>query len=197
MNMRRIAGSGWVGTMLVVVLWRALSELLLRMSVLREAGELDRRVAARRRARVDRALASWSVSRVRARELARVTVPVTTGPQADASVYVGATGGADLDDIGLLEAAMRRAARDRMAVGPEGVTTRPRRLDWGRLLDRGDDDHGAAAADRVPWWSVVVAAVGVALTVAALVRPLGDPAPVLAIAGSMLVVAALVAGRRS
>lgn len=123
----------WVmGTAIVVACWRGLSELVARMRELAATGELALRVEARRLQQVSDALV-----RAHAREAARVPVLVgggvaTRAPRmaampdvrCHASVQVGAVRDADIDDVGLLEGAMRRAASERMDVAATGIRRR-------------------------------------------------------------------------
>jgi hypothetical protein len=122
--MRRFIGSGVAWTIAFVAAWRAASELLERRARLLVDGELAPRLAARRLQLLERALVRAGI-----REPQRVLVAVSSGVdlRAHASVYVGRAGlGADIDDVGLLEGAMRRAAAERMDVSATGVSRRRR-----------------------------------------------------------------------
>ncbi len=195
--MRQIVDNGWVRTLLLIACWRGMSELLERRRALAASGVLQRRIDRRRALRIDRAVAAAGFSRARAR---RVPVAVTTGPAVDHAVHVGSTGSYDLDDVGLLEAAMRRAARDRQGVDARGLTSRPRPTDWGGLLERATEVTGRAAngaKQLAPPWTVVAGVAGVVLTFLPLLRPLADAAPWLAAGGFALVLAAVIGSRRS
>lgn len=196
----RIARSHPLRVLAIVAVWRALTEVLVRRNELRAAGDLDRRVASRRRDRIELALVR---ARVRSREPERVRVPVVIGAPAEArsrgvhaSVHVGSITGADLDDVGLLEAAMRRAADRRALVTPIDDRSDAHRTDWGGMLE------GAGPVERA--WRVVEAlgalpllaiVVGVSLTFFPLVRPLHDMAPWMALGGLALAVAGAVGAR--
>jgi hypothetical protein len=184
--MRTVVRSGWAGTLLVVAGWRGASELAARRRVLVEAGELAPRIAARRARRIDRALGSAGLR-----------------PATHAAVHVGATRVDDLDDLGLLDAAMRRAARERMGVDAAGISRRADdRVDWVELLADSPREVDlpaprAAARTAAPWWAVAGAVGAVALTIGPLVRPLGAASPWLALAGLALGLATwAAAGRR-
>lgn len=126
---------------------------------------------------------------------------------------------------GVLDAriAARRAARitrtlDRLGLAPAGgplpadawslaapvgasAVGRPSRpsTDWGRLVEVAADSRahrGRARRTTVPAWANLSAAAGAVLTLAALLRPLSDAAPWLAVAGVALALAGLVAARR-
>ena len=180
--MRRILATGGVVAAVIVASWHIVARLLEVHRRLAGTGELDERRARRRRARVERAIIRarargplWS-----ARE--RVLVPV------HASVQVGAVRDADIDidDIGLLDASMRRAARaarERPAVAraplPMIVPTRSNDFTW--------LEQQRPAAARLVGPMLLVA--GAAVTLAPLVRPLGDAAPWLALVALCLVAA--------
>jgi len=181
--MRQFVGRGALWATFVVVAWRGLSELVIRRRELAAAGLLAPRIAARRADRIGRALAAAGFS---GRE--RVVV--------HASVHVGAVRPADVDDVGLLEAAMRRAARERTLVAADGMhaaTLAP------RVEVRGEVD-GSPARERAranqAWWLVPLALAAVALTLVPLVRPLDPAAPWFALAGGALASAAWLASRR-
>jgi hypothetical protein len=146
-SMRRFVGSGAALTVMLVAAWRASSEVLERRADLRARGALGPLLAERRVRLLEAALVRAGV-----RERERVLVTVATHPGAEvdlrsyASVYVGRVGvGVDVDDVGLLEGAMRRAAAERMDVSATGVSRRRgivRRADRPRAPERA----GAALA---------------------------------------------------
>jgi hypothetical protein len=182
-RMRMRTASGWVAAVLAIAGWRALAELLDRRAALRRSGVLERRLAARRELRVQRALAAAGLARTR-RDVVHV------------AVHVGAVPPGDPDDVGLLEAAMRRAARDRIEVDERGgVRSSPRRTDWSALLAQSSGRVGDGDGARAPAWTIVLVATGVAFTLPALVRPLADAAPWLALAGGVLVLAGWLGSR--
>lgn len=190
--MRRAIGLGWLMTLLVVFAWRAASELTIVARRLSATGELQDRIQRRRGDRITRALARAEASHARG-EAALARVPVRV--HVDQAVSIGATAGDDLDDIGLLDASMRRAARDRMTADSSGFRRSPRRsVDWVQLLA---DESSRAADGVVPWWSMSFGMLAAALSVVPLTRPLGDLAPGFAVAGIALAIAALLASRRS
>lgn len=117
--MRPMPGYGSGALLLVVGLWRGASELLSRYRDLRASGELARRVEARRHAMLDRAIA---LARVRERAYSPpVLVPAFGAVHASVQVGTDPGNGDDVDDVGLLEGAMRRAAQERMDVSSTGV----------------------------------------------------------------------------
>lgn len=150
-RMREFIRSWLVPVAIVVAVWRGLSELLVRARELAASGELALRLEARRLQQVSDALA-----RARTREPARVRVGAGTdsrscasgllGPGPDlrshAAVRVGAVRDRDIDDVGLLEGAMRRAASERMDVAASGV--RRRAVRRARRAAAQDDPHLAA-----------------------------------------------------
>ena len=174
--------------MLVVVFWRGLSELLLRKSQLSASGELACRLDTRRTARIGRALG-------------RVGLPAATGlpVRVHAAVYVGSVSLDDPDDVALLEGAMRRAARDRVDRGDGAQRVR---TDRGALAE--PEARVRARAQQLDgvseslgqWWPVPLATVGVVVTFVAIVRPLADAAPWLALAGISIVAIAWIASRQ-
>ena len=168
--MRTVVGKRSVMVVAVVIAWRAASELVERRRLLDRSGELERRLSSRRAGALARALER---SGVRSRERAAVPVGV------HGSVHVGAVGGADVDDVGLLEAAMRRSTLVRAGAWQEASVAAP--------------DHRAGT---VPLHAMLLAVAGVALTLVPLVRPLADGAPWLAGAGISLVVVACLSVRR-
>jgi hypothetical protein len=188
--MRQLMRSGWISTMVVVACWRGVSELLARQHQLAASGVLEGRLESRRAARIGRALGRRGRADVEAAP-ARVL----------AAVHVGSVSVDDLDDVALLEGAMRRAARDRVVRGKAG---RACRTDWGALAEppararAKAAGHGRAAqGGRVEqWWPVPVALVGVAATFAAIVRPFAEHSPWLAAAGISIVLASWLAARR-
>lgn len=195
--MRGIAGSGWLGAALVVAFWRGASEFIARVRSLAREGVLEQRVAARRAARIQRALARAGLP-MRVAEL--VPVVATAGAMVDRTVHVGRVGSVDHDDVGLLEAAMRRAARERMGVDAGRIARRAYdQVDWATLLAEPEaaGRHGGRGAGIRDFAPVLLAGAGVALTIVPLVRPLAGAAPWLALAGGALVLAAWVATRRS
>lgn len=192
--MRRFDRYGWLHAMAVVGAWRAAAELLERRRLLAASGLLAPRVAERRTRRVRRALDRLGLE------------PRREGVHA--AVRVGEVDDPDVDDVALLEGAMRRASR------APSVSTQPRAAqparkpvtDWGDLLQVArvparPHAHDSAARSpgvgaRVPAWATVLAGVGVALTFAALVRPLEPAAPWLAAGGVALALAGWLASRR-
>lgn len=219
--MRRIVGMGGLTAFAVVAAWRAASEVLERRALLARTGELDLLLQARR----ERGIAA-ALTCVGLREPAPLPVAVVADPTATAvhaSVHVGSVRGGDIDDVGLLEGAMRRAAAERMEASAAGLRRRPARItrrarptpvtatgDIPPAADQAapqrrvpytdwrfiasDDPEGRAAP--VPRWAVPAAAVAVLVSLAPLVRPLSEPAPWLAIAGIALVGVAWFAARR-
>ncbi|MCW2927599.1 MAG: hypothetical protein JWM86_1567 [Thermoleophilia bacterium] len=175
----------------VVASWRGASELVWARRELARVGVLEPRMQARRVARIDRALD--------VRGLARSMASVSIGSVRGADV--------DVDDIGLLEGAMRRAARERMAVSSTGVSRTAAATsvelaptpDWGSMLvdERAATTRGARGRRLVTAWPVASIALGMATTFVPLVRPLADGAPWLALAGASLVLAGVLARGRS
>lgn len=178
--MRTKLGIGGV-IVLTAALWRAASELIERMRHLDARGDLGPRLARRRVELVDRALLLAGVS-APARELALVpvqagaarpagasvasrSVPIPSMPSLSthASVQVGLVRGGpgDVDDVGLLEGAMRRAASDRMDVSATGVRRKAMRRAR-RAVDHGDlhvaAEVLAAAPEPAPGVAAAVAA---------------------------------------
>jgi hypothetical protein len=126
----------------IVATWRAASELIARRRELVATGELARRIEDRRRAVLDAALVRAGV-RERTRVLVLAGGPALPDRRTLAAVQVGAVrGGADVDDVGLLEGAMRRAASERMDVSATGVRRRAERR--AREAARRGDQHLAA-----------------------------------------------------
>jgi hypothetical protein len=182
--MREIVARRWGIAVATIVGWRALSELLLRRRELRIGGVLDARIAERRDLRVRSALERAGL----ARAYERARSPVY------AAVDVGRVRAGDLDDVGLLEGAMRRAPRDRM----DGVVVRmpDPETDWAVLLEPSTPEP-AAPAPPVVLGARLLVLVGAALTLVPLVRPLSDGAPWLALGGLAFVVAGLLLARRA
>lgn len=179
--MRRIALSSWCSAMIVVMLWRGISALAIRSRQLDASGELALRMARRRADRSARALHRCGLA------------PASLGPaRVLAAVHVGAVAYDDVDDVALLEAAMRRAARDRVGA-QSGVLVRGRARSEEVAVGA---MPAAEPASQVRWWVLPLAAAAVACTTAAVVRPLADGAPAFAVAGIALVAAAWLASRR-
>ena len=173
--MRHSFGKGSISLLVVVATWRALSQLWLRMRELTLCGELAVRRARRHASAVDRQL---RCARARDERGDSIGVVQFRARGVHASVHVGAAPDAhDIDDMGLLEAAMRRAAR----LPTETVA---------------DLEAGATDNARVPRWSMALVASGLVMTLIPLVRPLADAAPWLALAGFALVAAGALAARR-
>ncbi|MCW2922947.1 MAG: hypothetical protein JWM98_351, partial [Thermoleophilia bacterium] len=128
--------------MAVVVAWRGASELLERRRELMATGELATRLGVRRRRQVARALVAGGVD-----------------PRVHASVHVGRIAESDVDDVGLLEAAMRRATA--------GAALRA-------VRDAPGEPGGGQALLGAP-----LALAGAVTTAVALVRPLADGSPFL------------------
>ena len=182
-------------TLLAVLAWRGASEVVERRRALARTGELDLRVTLRRRERIEHALVRAGV-REPARALVPVTVPVAVESRTHSSVHVGSVTGADLDDVGLLEAAMRRAATQRALVTPVDDRSDAHRTDWGSMLDDGSPVERARRAVVALGVLPVLAMVsGVALTCFPLVRPLADSAPWFAFGGLALVLAGAIGAR--
>lgn len=165
-------GTGGVVMLVVVAIWRGAAELLERRRMLMATGQLATRVAARRRAAVDRALARTLANDARTQDIwrgtsrRRVAVPVAGSDTMHRAVHAGRVRSDDVDDVGLLEAAMRRAADESPAVARS--------------------DSGA----------IVLACIGIGATFVPVVRPLADWAPALALVGAALVLAAWLVARR-
>ncbi len=187
---------------LVVAAWRGASELVARRRQLQASGELGRRIARRRALRVEHALVRAGL---RAHVSAPVRVPVavagdpaTHARRMHASVQVGSVAAADLDDVGLLEAAMRRSVVRRTLVTPIDDRADAHRTDWGGMLENTNPVQRAwrivEALGALPLLAMVL---GVSLTFFPLVRPLDDIAPWLAIGGLALVVAGVLGARWS
>jgi hypothetical protein len=200
--MREFARSQPLRLLLAVVAWRGASELVARWRELAATGELRVRVAARRARRIDDALAraglrAYASTLVGGRpELARVPVHAGVHAGVHASVHVGAIGGADLDDVGLLEAAMRRAADRRSLVTPVDDRSEAHRTDWGGML--GEErviERARRTIDALGALPLLAMVAGVTLTFYPLVRPLDDASPWLAMAGLALVAAGVLASR--
>lgn len=192
---------------LLVAAWRGLTELLVRRRELEVTGELGRRVERRRAQRIEHALVRAGV---RAPTREAVLVPV------HATVQVGSIHGADLDDVGLLEAAMRRtAARPPLvtyiddqpsgvgvSVGADAASTADdataHGTAWGDML--GEENvverfrRVIVALGALPLLAMLL---GVALTFYPLVRPLDDVAPWFALGGLALVGAGVLGARWS
>lgn len=208
--MPRNAGKLPIFTMMAIAAWRVVSELVVRRRALASTGELARRIDARRSARVERALVHAHVrvpvvDALVPTRIVRVPVPVSAGwgsvvpaPGIHASVQVGSIHGSDLDDVGLLEAAMRRAAHQRALVTQVDDRSDAHSTDWGGMLEDGGAVDRArrvvVALGAIPLLAIVL---GVCLTFVPLVRPLDDVAPWLALGGLALVVAGVVAARWS
>lgn len=195
--MRRIARNTPIRVVLLVAAWRGLTELLVRRRQLQATGELGRRLELRRMLRIEHALVRAGL-RAPARALVRVPVvgDATAQPRIHASVHVGSIAGPDLDDVGLLEAAMRRAADRRTLVTPIDDRPDAHRTDWGGMLEDANPIERAwrvvEALGAVPLLAMVV---GVSMTFYPLVRPLDDVAPWLALGGLALVVAGVLGAR--
>ncbi|MCW2922166.1 MAG: hypothetical protein JWL76_2040 [Thermoleophilia bacterium] len=182
---------------IVVATWRGLTELLVRRRELASTGELDLRVARRRAERIDGALVRAGVS-ASAREAVRV--PVSAFAPTHASVQVGSIHGSDLDDVGLLEAAMRRSsARPPLVTYIDDAASdaaTAHATAWGEML--GEENvverfrRVVVALGTLPLLALVL---GVALTFYPLVRPLDDIAPWFAIGGLALVGAGVLGAR--
>lgn len=202
-EMRRFVGIRSFLVLALVGAWRGASELLERRRELVAAGVLDTRIAARRAGRIDRALAAAGLVRA---EL----VPA----RVHASVSVGSSvrTGSDVDDVGLLEGAMRRAARERMAVTSDGVARRPfdrssvvveipdpaSAHDWGSMIVDGHAvvrERRARIASVLAAWPIVSLVAACLLTFVPLVRPLNDVSPWLALGGVALAVAGVLGSR--
>lgn len=186
--MAGIIRSGAASLLLVVASWRLTSELVARSAVLRRTGRITELVQQRDARRISRALA-------------REGILVDPRRVVLASVHVGGIRAGDIDDVGLLEGAMRRAARDR--IGADGRASRrveaPGRSaeDWAWLAaSTSAGDHAPDGGRRAPAWAVAMVAAGAVLTLVPLVRPLGDAAPWLAAASLALVAAGALAARR-
>ena len=198
----------------LVAAWRGLSELLLRRCELASTGELELRVARRRSDRIERTLARARL-RAPAREAVRVPVVAATRSGVHATVEVGSIQGSDIDDVGLLESAMRRAAARpplvtyieetpspapaagrAVAATPPAADAEAHRTDWGGMLG---EEHWVGRAwkvvDALGALPLLAMVVGVLLTVYPLVRPLDDVAPWLAIGGLALVGAGVLGSR--
>ena len=199
----RIARIRPIRVLALVAAWRSLTELLVRRRELQASGELERRLAARRARRIDQALArAGLLAPARERVPVQVTVPTIADPteprmaSTHASVHVGSITGPDLDDVGLLEAAMRRAADRRALVTPIDERSDAHRTDWGGMLEDASPVERAwrvvEALGALPLLAMVV---GVSLTFFPLVRPLHDAAPWLALGGLALVVAGAIGAR--
>jgi hypothetical protein len=187
--MRKFISGYWGTALAVIAAWRALSELLLRRRVLCVDGVLDARIADQRARRVRRALERSNLSSAHERARSR----------ACATPDVGKVRAGDFDDLGSLEGAMRRAPSDRIdevvARMPEAEIT----TDWAALLEPSTAATNPAASQSapVPVAAFLLVLTSVAVTVAALVRPLSDGAPWLALAGVALVVAGTLVARRA
>lgn len=171
--MVKMLRSGGVAVLVVVAAWRAIAELVARHRALAASGRLAGLVAGRREQRFTRALAKLGI----------VAAPVPA--PVHASVHVGGIRAGDVDDVGLLEGAMRRAARDRVIEAAER-----------ELVGRSASFVMGDRELSVPAWALVIVASGAALTVAPLVRPLADAAPWLALAGGALALCGWLAARR-
>ncbi len=195
--MLRIACIQRTRVLFVVAAWRGLSELLIRRQELESTGELAHRIAARRTARIERALARAGVC-APARQA--VLVPVVADPSAPsrvhASVQVGSIHGADVDDVGLLESAMRRTAAKAPLVTYVDDRSDAHRTAWGDMLgEENVVERAWRAVEALGALPLLTMVVGVALTFYPLVRPLDDLAPWLAIGGLALVAAGVIGSR--
>lgn len=172
--MRRCMTWGWIATLLGVGVWRTVSELLEQQRQLSSSGLLADRVAWRRARSVQRALVS-----------------------VDAAVSIGRVHVDDVDDIGLLDAAMRRAARTRFSVDHpyrQLPLAAGGQVDWVSVLL---DDHDSPTYRYLRWLGLLVGFTSVGLTTVALVRPLSEPAPWFALSGLALAAVTLMLTRRS
>jgi len=113
--MRRIIGIGGIVTAAVVLVWRLCSEALDERRRMVATGELAARLKAREAARYLRA---------------GVRVPQVERVRVHAAVHVGSSRRSDVDDIddvGLLEGAMRRSTRAVTATPRAGPASLPER----------------------------------------------------------------------
>jgi hypothetical protein len=207
--MHRIAHSWPFRTVVIVAAWRSLSELLLRRRELASTGELALRVQRRRADRIEHALVRAGL-RAPVREA--VLVPVAVGgPMRNAvhaTVQVGSIHGSDLDDVGLLEAAMRRTAakpplvtyidetQSSAAAAPAPVSAHG--TAWGDML--GEENvverfrRLVVALASLPLLAMIL---GVTLTFYPLMRPLDDVAPWFAVGGLAFIAAGVLGARWS
>ncbi|MCW2956682.1 MAG: hypothetical protein JWO69_1551 [Thermoleophilia bacterium] len=172
--MPRFIGSSLIGAAITLMCARVVAAFAAEWSQLRATGELALRLERRR-----------------VRHLARVAVTAGVPPTPDplarrgvhAAVYAGRVQAGDVDDMGLLEAAMQAAARRRAeAIARHTVVVAA---------------SPTVAMERLaPVWTIGVALLGLGLTLVPLVRPLEAVAPWLAVAGVALVLVGWLGARR-
>jgi hypothetical protein len=188
-GMRKFLATGGVTATVIVASWHILARFLETQRRLAASGELEQRRVARRRARIDMA-----ISRARERETSRRAVRHGALVPVYASVQVGSVREAeiDIDDVGLLEASMRR----RLRVVPEPPVVARMPLPIVAPIRSNDFtwlEQQRPVRARLTGPALLVG--GATATLVPLMRPLGDAAPWMALVAACLVVAGWAMGR--